>query len=61
MNKGDKIAFVGEDEIAKGAVSVKDMATGEQQTLSQEEGTALIRAGAARRANLTPIREPEQP
>ena len=55
------VVFLGEDEIAKGAVSVKDMATGEQQTLSQEEGTALIRAGAARRANLTPIREPERP
>ena len=66
MSYADKLAipyvvFLGEDEIAKGAVSVKDMATGEQQTLSQEEGAALIRAGAARRANLTPIREPEQP
>ena len=66
MSYADKLAipyvvFLGEDEIAKGAVSVKDMATGEQQTLSQEEGTALIRAGAARRANLTPIREPERP
>ena len=55
------VLFLGDDEIAQGTVSVKDMATGEQQTLSQEEGTALIRAGAARRANLTPIREPEQP
>ena len=55
------VVFLGEDEIAKGAVSVKDMATGEQQTLSQEEAAALIRAGAARRANLTPIREPERP
>ena len=66
MSYADKLAipyvvFLGEDEIAKGAVSVKDMATGEQQTLSQEEGAALIRAGAARRANLTPIREPERP
>ena len=66
MSYADKLAipyvvFLGEDEIAKGAVSVKDMATGEQQTLPQEEGTALIRAGAARRANLTPIREPERP
>ena len=66
MSYADKLAipyvvFLGEDEISKGAVSVKDMATGEQQTLSQEEGAALIRAGAARRANLTPIREPERP
>ena len=66
MSYADKLAipyvvFLGEDEIAKGAVSVKDMATGEQQTLSQEEAAALIRAGAARRANLTPIREPERP
>ena len=66
MSYADKLAipyvvFLGEDEIAKGAVSVKDMATGEQQTLSQEEGTALIQTGAARRANLTPIREPERP
>ena len=66
MSYADKLAipyvvFLGEDEIAKGAVSVKDMATGEQQTLPQEEGTALIQTGAARRANLTPIREPEQP
>ena len=66
MSYADKLAipyvvFLGEDEIAKGAVSVKDMATGEQQTLPQEEGTALIQTGAARRANLTPIREPERP
>ncbi|MFQ9411489.1 MAG: His/Gly/Thr/Pro-type tRNA ligase C-terminal domain-containing protein [Evtepia gabavorous] len=28
------VAFLGEDEIAQGVVKIKDMATGEQQTLS---------------------------
>ena len=63
MSYADKLAipyvvFLGEDEIAKGAVSVKDMATGEQQTLSQEEGANLIRKKIDAQANQTPIIDP---
>ena len=51
------VVFLGPDEIAQGAVSVKDMATGEQRTLPQEEAASLIRAGIARLADAAPIRE----
>ena len=51
------VVFLGPDEIAQGAVSVKDMATGEQRTLPQEEAVSLIRAGIARLADAAPIRE----
>ena len=54
------VVFLGEDEIARGVVSVKDMATGEQQTLPQEQAIALIQSGIATRANAAPIREPER-
>ncbi|MBR1408127.1 MAG: histidine--tRNA ligase [Clostridia bacterium] len=42
--------FLGEDEIAAGTLTVKDMRTGEQKTLPLEEATALIRADAQARA-----------
>ena len=51
------VVFLGPDEIAQGAVSVKDMATGEQRTLPQEEAASLIRAGIARLADAAPISE----
>ncbi len=51
------VVFLGPDEIAQGAVSVKDMSTGEQRTLPQEEAASLIRAGIARLADAAPIRE----
>ena len=54
------VVFLGEDEIARGVVSVKDMATGEQQTLPQAQAIALIQSGIATRANAAPIREPER-
>ena len=37
--------LLGEDEIAKGACSVKDLRTGEQVTLSPADAVAHIRAG----------------
>ena len=54
------VVFLGEDEIARGVVSVKDMASGQQQTLPQEQAIALIQSGIATRANAAPIREPER-
>ena len=41
--------FLGEDEIAAGTLTVKDMRTGEQRTLSLEEAAALIRSDAQAR------------
>ncbi|MBQ8129883.1 MAG: histidine--tRNA ligase [Clostridia bacterium] len=38
--------FLGEDEIAAGTLTVKDMRTGEQRTLSLEEAAALILSDA---------------
>ncbi|MGM9557347.1 MAG: histidine--tRNA ligase [Oscillospiraceae bacterium] len=40
------VAFLGEDEIAAGTVSVKRLATAEQQTLSHEDAAKLILAAA---------------
>ena len=37
--------FLGEDEIAQGKCSVKDMRSGEQQLLTVEEAASLIKAG----------------
>ena len=50
MNYADKLAipyvlFLGDDEIAQGIVTCKDMATGEQTKLSQDDTIALIRKG----------------
>ena len=41
------VLFLGEDEIAQGKVSLKDMATGEQALLSPEEAQARIAAQTA--------------
>ena len=40
------VAFLGEDEIAAGTVSVKRLATAEQQTLRPEDAAKLILAAA---------------
>ena len=58
MNYADKIGvpyaiFLGEDEIAAGKCSVKDMRSGEQVTITAEEAIAHIQAGLA--ANNGPI------
>ena len=50
-------AFLGEDEIAQGKVTVKDLTTGEQQTVSPAEAVALVQAGLAARSAGTPIRD----
>ena len=62
MNYADKlgvpyVVFLGEDEIAEGVLSVKDMRSGEQQKLSPAEAAALIRADVSTRASAALIRE----
>ena len=49
------VLFLGEDEIAQNAVSVKDMRTGEQQTLKTEEAAALIGEGLAKLRGQAPV------
>ena len=51
------VVFLGEDEIAEGLLSLKDMRTGEQKKLSSAEAAVLIRADAARRAACAVIEE----
>ncbi|MFR1516694.1 MAG: His/Gly/Thr/Pro-type tRNA ligase C-terminal domain-containing protein [Evtepia gabavorous] len=51
------VAFLGEDEIAQGVVKIKDMATGEQQTLSPAQAVDTVAAALAQRAQGKPIRE----
>ena len=62
MTYADKIkvpyvVFLGEDEINQSSVSVKDMTSGEQQTLPYAEAVALIKAGIDSRAAVQPIKE----
>lgn len=49
--------FLGEDEISAGTVTVKDLVTGEQVTVSGGDAIARIAAGLAKRAGGKPIRE----
>ena len=51
------VVFLGEDEISKGVVKVKDMTTGDQQELSPEEAVSLIRASKEKLARQKPIQE----
>ena len=51
------VLFLGEDEIAANAVSVKDMRSGEQQTLGLSEAVALIADGIARLSDKAPVRD----
>ena len=46
-NFGQKLMLLGEDEIAQGKCSVKDMRSGEQITVTPEEAVAHIQAGLA--------------
>ena len=52
-------AFLGEDEIQQGKVTVKDLTTGQQQALAPEEAVALVRDTLAARAVGSPIQEPQ--
>ena len=51
------VIFLGEDEIAQGKCSVKELATGQQQTLDADAAAALIRKGLAERMGGAVIRE----
>jgi histidyl-tRNA synthetase len=53
------VIFLGEDEIASGRVTVKDMATGEQTTSSGAMIITAVKAKVARLREGTPIQEPE--
>ncbi len=62
MNYADRIGvpyvvLLGEDEIAADVVSVKDMASGEQQKLSPAEAAAFIRAAVEKRSAGAVIKE----
>ena len=62
MTYADKIgvpfvAFLGEDEIAQSSVSVKDMASGNQQTMPVAEAVSSIKAAIEARADVAPIKE----
>ena len=52
-------ALLGEDEIAQGKVTVKDLSTGVQETLTPAEAVELVRSALAARAGGAPIKEPE--
>ena len=39
------VVFLGEDEVAQGVCSVKDLRTGQQVSLPPEEAAALIQKG----------------
>jgi len=54
MSYADKLGvpfavLLGEDELAQGKCSVKNMATGEQQVVSSDEAAAYIRQALAER------------
>ena len=62
MNYADKlgipyVVFLGEDEIAAGLCSVKDMASGEQVKIGPQEAAQRIRAGVSARSAGSPIRD----
>ena len=50
-------ALLGEDEIAQGKVSLKNMATGEQTLVTPDEAAQLVRTKLAELQKLTPIVE----
>ena len=65
MAYADKIgvpytAFLGEDEVRQGAVSVKDMSSGQQITVPVDEAVASIRSAIEDRTrDVKPIEEPQ--
>ena len=52
-------AFLGEDEIQQGKVTVKNLTTGDQQTLTPEEAVALVGETLVALDGGAPIREPQ--
>ena len=65
MSYADKLgvpfaAFLGEDEIAQGKVSLKDMATGEQKLLPAEDAVSAVLAALREKESIAPIKEPEE-
>ena len=52
-------AFLGEDEIAQGKVSLKDMRSGEQKLLGADEAAQAVLAAVKAGRDAAPIREPE--
>ena len=60
MNYADKLGvpfvlILGEDEIAAGAVTCKDMRSGEQEKLSPADAAARVAAAVARRREIAPV------
>ena len=53
------VVFLGEDELAAGKVAVKDMATGEQMTLSPAMAAVAIKAAVEKMKKTAPIKEPK--
>lgn len=65
LSYADKLAvpyalFLGEDEIAAGAASVKDLRTGQQQRLTPEQAVEYIKAGLDKLNRGTPILDQEE-
>lgn len=54
------VAFFGEDELRAGAVTVKDLGTGEQLTETPAAALARLKAGLAAKRGDAPIREPKR-
>ncbi len=54
-------AILGEDEIAQGKVTLKDMASGEQRLVSPGEAAGLVNAALVQRRAAAPIREKAAP
>ena len=50
-------AFLGEDEVSAGKVTIKDLTTGQQQTVTPEEAVALVKAGLSARPAAQPIQD----
>ena len=53
-------AFLGEDEIAQGKVSLKNMASGEQKLLDMDQAAQSVLEALEAGRNAAPIREPEK-
>ena len=65
MGYADKLgipfaAFLGEDEIAQGKVSLKDMTSGEQRLLDADEAAQAVLAALEAGRNAPPVREKEE-
>ena len=63
MSYADKLSipyvvFIGEDEVKEGKVTVKDMTSGEQLTISPAMATTAISAKINEKRTITPIKEP---